>query len=219
MTTETAETMLLPRQLAIVPIAAHAATGDMPRLNAALSRGLDAGLTVSDCKEILVQMYAYAGFPRSLNALAELMRVLQTRKNQGIEDAPGRDPGPVPEGAALLAIGTANQTQVAGAPVKGAVFDFAPAIDQYLKTHLFGDIFARDNLDWKDRELATVAALAAMSGVEPQLRAHMRLSMNVGVSDQQLRQVAQGLADTVSTDASQRAHAALQTHLPQEGRH
>lgn len=219
MTIETAETTLLPRQQAIVPIAAHAAIGDMPRLNAALIRGLDAGLTVSDCKEILVQMYAYAGFPRSLNALAELMRVLQTRKDQGIEDAPGRDPGPVPEGAALLAAGTANQTQLAGVPVKGALFHFAPAIDQYLKTHLFGDIFARDNLDWKDRELATVAALAAMSGVEPQLQAHMRLSMNVGVSAQQLRQVVQVLADTVSADTSQRAQAALQAHLPQEGRH
>jgi alkylhydroperoxidase/carboxymuconolactone decarboxylase family protein YurZ len=217
MTIETAEPTLLPRQQAIVPIAAYAAIGDMPRLNAALSRGLDAGLTVSDCKEILVQMYAYAGFPRSLNALTELMRVLQTRKDQGIEDAPGRDPGPVPEGAALLAAGTANQTLLAGAPVKGALFDFAPAIDQYLKTHLFGDIFARDNLDWKDRELATVAALAAMTGVESQLQAHMRLSMNVGITAQQLRQVVQVIADSVGTDASQRAQAALQAHLPQEG--
>jgi alkylhydroperoxidase/carboxymuconolactone decarboxylase family protein YurZ len=215
MTTETTETTLEPRQQAIVPIAAHAAIGDMTGLNAALIRGLDAGLTVSDCKEILVQMYAYAGFPRSLNALSELMRVLQARKDQGIEDAPGRDAGPVPQGAALLAAGTANQTKLAGAPVKGALFDFAPAIDQYLKTHLFGDIFARDNLDWKDREIATVAALAAMSGVEPQLQAHMRLSMNVGVSAQQLRHVAQVLADTVSADASQRAQAALQAHLPQ----
>lgn len=217
MTTETPETTLLPRQQAIVPIAAHAAIGDMPHLNAALIRGLEAGLTVSDCKEILVQMYAYAGFPRSLNALTELMCVLQARKDQGIKDAPGRDPGPVPEGTVLLAAGTANQTQLAGAPVKGALFDFAPAIDQYLKTHLFGAIFARDNLDWKDRELATVAALAAMSGVEPQLQAHIRLSMNVGVSAQQLQQLVQVLADTVSADAGQRAQAALQGHLPQEG--
>lgn len=96
MTTETNETDLQPRQQAIVPIAAHAAIDDMPGLNAALIRGLDAGLTVSDCKEILVQMYAYAGFPRSLNALSELMRVLQARKDQGIEDAPGRDAGPIP---------------------------------------------------------------------------------------------------------------------------
>jgi hypothetical protein len=56
-----------------------------------------------------------------------------------------------------------------------------------------------------------------MSGVEPQLQAHIRLSMNVGVSAQQLQQLVQVLADTVSADASQRAQAALQVHLPQEG--
>lgn len=58
-------------------IAASAATGDIPALNAALHQGLDAGLTISDCREILVQLYAYAGFPRSLNALAELMKVAE----------------------------------------------------------------------------------------------------------------------------------------------
>lgn len=45
------------------------------------------------------------------------------------------------------------------------------------------------------------------------------LSMNVGVSAQQLRQVVRVLADTVSADTSQRAQVALQVHLPQEGRH
>jgi alkylhydroperoxidase/carboxymuconolactone decarboxylase family protein YurZ len=38
------------------------------------------------------------------------------------------------------------------------LFDFAPAIDEYLKTHLFGDIFERDSVDWQSRELATAGA-------------------------------------------------------------
>jgi hypothetical protein len=45
-----------------------------------------------------------------------------------------------------------------GVPVRGPLFDFAPAIDEYLKTHLFGDIFERDSVDWQSRELATAAA-------------------------------------------------------------
>lgn len=120
------EQVLSARQQAIVPIAAFTATGDLPRLHAALNQGLDAGLTVSDAKEILVQLYAYCGFPRSLNALTELMKVLEERKLSGIHDEPGRDPGPVPTGAELLALGTANQTKLAGAPVKGPLLDFAP---------------------------------------------------------------------------------------------
>ncbi|MEN3363445.1 MAG: hypothetical protein V7606_719 [Burkholderiales bacterium] len=205
---------LTARQQAIVPIAAFAAAGDMPKLNAALNQGLDAGLTVSDAKEILVQLYAYAGFPRSLNALGELMKVLEARKQRGIQDAPGHEPSrAIPKGDALLAAGTANQTKLAGAPVKGPLFDFAPAIDEYLKVHLFGDIFERDNLDWQSRELATVGMLSALPGAESQLQAHMNISMNVGLTSSQLRHLTQVLADRVDADAARRANEALDRQL------
>lgn len=205
----TPEANLSARQQVIAPLGALMATGDMARLHRALNHGLDAGLTVSDAREILVQLYAYAGFPRSLNALGELMKVLAERRQRGVQDAPGQEAGPVPTGDALLALGTANQTSLSGAPVKGPLFEFAPAIDQYLKTHLFGDIFGRDNLDWQSRELATVGALAAMPGVEPQLQAHIRISMNVGLSASQLRQVAQGLAERGQHEAALRVRTAL----------
>lgn len=197
------------KQQSIAPIAAAAALGDMAQLNTALNQGLDAGLTVSDAKEILVQLYAYAGFPRSLNALAELMKVVDARKQRGVQDAAGRDPGPLPTGQELLALGTANQTKLSGAPVRGALFEFAPQADEYLKTHLFGDIFARDNLDWQSRELATVGALAAMSGVEPQLEAHLRISLNVGLTTSQLRQLADVLGQRGQPEASRRIRTAL----------
>lgn len=207
------EQMLSPKQQALIPIAAFAAIGEIPQLNTALRRGLDAGLTVSQTKEVLVQMYAYAGFPRSLNALGELMKVLAERKQQGINDVAGEEPAPGPTGAELLSVGTANQTELSGTPVKGPLFDFAPAIDFYLKAHLFGDIFSRDNLDWRSRELATVSALAAMTGTEGQLQAHIRISMNVGLSEPQLRQVAVVLQKDVNLDAGQRANDALDRHL------
>jgi 4-carboxymuconolactone decarboxylase len=47
------------KQAAIVTIAAFTASGDLPKLSEALNEGLDAGLTISEIKEILVQMYAY----------------------------------------------------------------------------------------------------------------------------------------------------------------
>lgn len=204
------EQPLSAKQQAIAPIAAFAAAGDMSRLGSALDQGLDAGLSVSDVREILVQLYAYAGFPRSLNALAQLMRVIDARRQRGISDAPGREPGRnIPTGEALLVAGTANQTKLAGAPVTGPLFDFAPAIDRYLKTHLFGDIFERDNLDWQSRELATVAALAALAGVESQLKAHVGISLNVGVTVSQLRQLAHVLHECGDAVAAARVQAAL----------
>jgi len=207
---------LSPRQQAIPLLAAAAASSDMPQLNAALRRGLDAGLTLSETKEVLVQLYAYAGFPKSLNALGELMNVVREREAQGIATAPGRPPtGKVPVGDALRAVGTANQTRISGAPVTGPVMDFAPIINQYLQTHLFGDIFERDNLDWQSRELATVGALAVMPGVEAQLRSHMAASQRVGLSRAQLQHLAQLLAHSGYAAASARAVQALeQTPAP-----
>jgi quercetin dioxygenase-like cupin family protein len=202
---------LSARQQAIPLIAAAAATSNLPQLNAALNRGLDAGLSISEATEVLVQMYAYTGFPKSLNALGELMAVVETRKGQGIADAPGQPPrGEIPVGDALRVVGTANQTRISGAPVKGPVMEFAPVINQFLQTHLFGDIFERDNLDWQSRELATVGALAAMPGVEAQLRSHMAASQRVGLSREQLEHLVQLLAHSGDMAASARAAKALE---------
>lgn len=202
---------LSARQQAIPLIASFMASSNMAKLNTALNQGLDAGLTVNETKEILVQLYAYTGFPRSLNALNELMKVVEARKQRGINDVAGKEPvSPVPVGEELRRVGTANQTKISGAPVQGPLFDFAPVINQFLQTHLFGDIFARDNLDWQSRELATVGALAATPGVEAQLLSHTRASLRVGLSAGQLRQLAQVLREHGETDAATRAEHALQ---------
>ncbi|AWH25395.1 carboxymuconolactone decarboxylase family protein [Stenotrophomonas sp. YAU14D1_LEIMI4_1] len=202
-------TELDARQQAIIPISAFAAAGNMDGLRQALNQGLDAGLSVAETREILLQVYAYAGFPRSLNALGELMKVADARKQQGIQDDPGREPRkPIPTGDALLAAGTANQTTLAGGPVSGPLFDFAPQANEYLRTHLFGDIFERDSLDWQSRELATVSMLAAMSGVEPQLKSHIGISMNIGLRREQLSKLADVLEGRVSREAAERVRAA-----------
>lgn len=209
---------LSTKQRAVPLIAAAMAVSDMSGLSSALNLGLDAGLTVSEVKEVLVQLYAYTGFPRSLNALSELMKVLEARQQRGIQDAPGREPShPAPTGQNLIAAGKANQTQISGGPVRGPVFDFAPVINQYLQAHLFGDIFERDNLDWQSRELATVGALAATPGADLQLRSHMLASMRVGLSEAQLREVTKLLSSLDDPTVGERASAALNQALTLQG--
>lgn len=93
------------------------------------------------------------------------MTVIEARKQLGINDAPGKEPSsPSPKGEALMAAGTANQTKLSGAPVQGPLFDFAPVANEFLRTHLFGDIFERDNLDWQSGEIATVSMISALPG-------------------------------------------------------
>lgn len=211
--TNTASEYLSARQQAIVPIAAFGAAGDIPKLGTALDKGLDAGLTVNETKEVLMQLYAYAGFPRSLNALGELMKVVDARKHRGIQDPQGRVPSrAIPQGVALRSAGAANQTKLLGGPVKGPLFEFAPAIGEYLQTHLFGDIFERDNLDWQSRELATISMLSALPGAESQLQSHLGIGMNVGLTANQLRQVAEVLSINGIADHAGRVREALCRH-------
>ena len=68
---------------------------------------------------------------------------------KGIKDAAGREASPLPANKSSFELGTDIQMRLVGKPVSGAIYTFAPAIDQFLKGHLFGDIFGRDNLDFQ----------------------------------------------------------------------
>ena len=173
---------LTPRRQGLAVIAALEAKGDQAGLETALAEALDKGLTVSEAKEALSQLYAYTGFPRSLNALGTLKKVLDARLAAGIHDNPGKDADPLPTGYDALKQGTEVQTRLTGKPFN---YSFVPATDYYLKAHLFGDIFARDNMDWRTRELATIAALAARPETKPQMTAHIAIGKINGVTDAQ----------------------------------
>lgn len=142
---------LSSKQQSIIPIAAFTAKGDTEKLKGALAEGLQNGMTVNEIKEVLVQMYAYTGFPRSLTGLNTFIALLDERKTQGIEDEMGRDASPLPDNANIRELGTANQTTVIGRPASGRVYEFVPIIDTFLKEHLFGDIFSRDVLSFQER--------------------------------------------------------------------
>jgi alkylhydroperoxidase/carboxymuconolactone decarboxylase family protein YurZ len=206
---------LNPQQQATAAIGAFTAAGRLPQLREALTDGLDAGLTVNQITEILVQMYAYAGFPRSINALGTFMALLEQRRADGITDPDGEQPQPLPAGTNMLEVGTANQTRLSGAPVTGPLFEFAPAIDRFLKTHLFGDIFSRDNLDWQSREIATIAALASLDGVESQLRSHFGIALNTGLTETHLRDLIAVLRTRIGHEQGDRAAETLDNVLAQ----
>ncbi len=186
------ENSLNAKQQKIVTIAANTAIGNLDILKKELNAGLDAGLTIKQIKEVLVQMYAYAGFPRSLQGINTFMAVLDERKAKGINDLEGAEASPITDtrdkytrGREVLEkLTLTNQKNITGANA------FAPAIDTYLKEHLFADIFERDILTYFERELATISALTAMQGVDPMLQSHRNMGKNVGITHTQLEQIA-----------------------------
>jgi len=201
------------KEKAIIPIAAFAASGEIDKLKVSLNDGLEAGLTINETKEILGQLYAYAGFPRSLNALNAFMQVVEERESKGIDDELGPEPSPLPTDRTSLEFGTENQTKLIGVEVKGPLFDFSPQVDEYLKSHLFGDIFERDILTWKQREIATIATLANMTGVNSQLAAHYNISMNNNVSESELKEFINIIAEYCGQGVADNAQKVLNSVL------
>jgi 4-carboxymuconolactone decarboxylase len=203
---------LSAKQRSIIPIAAFTATGDLEQLRPALHAGLDAGLTVNEIKEILVQMYAYAGFPRSLNGIHTFMAVMDERQAKGITDEMGKDASPVPADMNKDAYGAKVRARLAGQdviPPPSGYQLFTPIIDTFLKEHLFADIFARDNLDDQSRELASIAALAGMTGTAGQLRFHLGAAMNTGLTEAQMQDFIAVLTSKVGTKEAESASEIL----------
>ena len=188
---------------AMTAIACYEAQGDQTSLATAINEGFDAGLTANQIKEALSQLYAYTGFPRSLNALGTLQKVMEQRGEVTI----GEESTPIPGSYDALKQGTEVQTKLSGQPFD---YKFCPAEDYYLKAHLFGDIFARDLLTHADRELVTVSALAGLEGVEPQLAAHVRGARNMGLTDAQLLAIPKVLQERVGKMEAHRVAVAIQ---------
>ncbi|MBV9868283.1 MAG: carboxymuconolactone decarboxylase family protein [Abitibacteriaceae bacterium] len=187
------------KQQSIVTVAALTAVGDLQKLHTALNRSLDAGLTINEVKDVLVQIYAYCGFPRSLNGINALMSVLEERKQKGIHDETGKTATPVADGDKYERGRKTLETltgQPQSKPAKG-FGEFAPTIDRFLKEHLFADIFDSDILTYQQRELATIAALAAMPGVQPQLASHLSMGLNTGLTESQLSEAFDLIASNI----------------------
>jgi 4-carboxymuconolactone decarboxylase len=196
----------------IVTISAFTAKGDLEQLRKSLNKGLDAGLTVNEIKEALVQLYAYCGFPRSLNAINTLMSVLDDRRERGITDVEGKTATPISDATDKYERGRKTLEALTGQPqsrpAKG-FGEFSPKIDRFLKEHLFADIFDSDVLSYQQRELVTISALAAMTGVESQLEAHLSMGMNTGLTESVLKQVFDLIEKEISKQQAETARKSL----------
>lgn len=200
---------LSAKQLAIVPIAALSAAGDSGRLKTAIGRGLERGLTVNEIQEIFTHQSAYAGFPRALNGMNTLQAVLKERQTRGIRDPQGEAATP-PDSTDYYALG--RQTlQTLGSPAADSVIANHEGIDRALKAHLFGYLFARDNLNYVNRELVTVSTIAALGKADAQLRSHLGITQKLGIDAKQLRRVFDVLEKEVSPAVAAYAHDVFNT--------
>ncbi|GAO30687.1 carboxymuconolactone decarboxylase family protein [Geofilum rubicundum] len=208
----TTSRQLTLKQQNIVAIAALTAQGELQTLKPALNAGLQAGLTINEIKEIMVHLYAYCGFPRSIRGLQTLMEVLDERKAKGIEDELGADASPINDERSKYDRGKANLEELVGRQLnepQTGYAAFAPIIEVFLKEHLFAAIFDRDVLSFTERELVTISVISAIGGAEPMLKSHLAICLNLGLSPQQLIEFVSIIKSTVGKKEAKSAHLVL----------
>lgn len=77
----------------------------------------------------------------------------------------------------------------AGQAVVESLQDICPDLARYVIEFPFGDIYSREGLDLKSREIATVAALTALGNCQPQLKVHLNAALNVGCTETEIKEI------------------------------
>lgn len=175
----------------IVAISSLIAQGAIPELKVHLNGALNTGSTINEVKEIILQMSVYCGFPKCINGMKALRQVLEERKALGINDKEGKTASTNTTidkytlGAKFLAILKDNQEQI----LKENFQNLSPELVRLTIEYGYGDIFSRDNLDKKYRQISTISALATLGNAQPQLKFHIEAGLNIGLTVDEIKEI------------------------------
>ena len=88
-----------------------------------------------------------------------------------------------------LETGMENLRKIDGADGKAvmeSLKDIAPDLGNYIVEFAFGEIYSREGLSFKEREMITLASLLTAGGCEPQLEVHIQGALNVGIAPEKI---------------------------------
>jgi 4-carboxymuconolactone decarboxylase len=180
------------RSKEIAVVAALTAMGNaQAQLKVHLNGALNTGSTVNEVKEVILQMSVYSGFPSCINGMNALKEVLAERGRQGVPDEKGRGPA-VTDRSDRLKLGEQELSRLDGAMVEklgSAYNDLSPELVRFTLEYGYADIFSRDNLDRRYRQIATIAALTALGTARPQLEFHIGAALNIGLAVEEIKEI------------------------------
>jgi 4-carboxymuconolactone decarboxylase len=162
-----------------------------PQLKVHINGALNTGSTINEVKEVILQMAVYSGFPSCINGMNAVKEVLAERQQHGIEDNIGDLPLGT-EKADRLQSGEQELSKLDASmaeKLKAAYNDFSPDLVKFTLEFGYADIFSRNNLDHKYRQVATIAALTALGNAVPQLKFHINGGLNIGLTDENIKEI------------------------------
>lgn len=175
----------------VAAVASLIAQGAMPQLKVHLGGALNTGCTIVEVKELILHMSGYVGFPKTINAMNALKEVLEERKINGIADKEGtpfekKDTlSRYETGTKYLALLDENQEQV----IKDAYENFSPELMNFIIEYGYGDVYSRESLDKRYRQIASIAALTTLGDAQPQLKFHIKAGIHIGLTVDEVKEI------------------------------
>ncbi len=175
----------------VAAVASLVAQRAIPEMKVHFNGALNSGCTVNEVKELVLHMSAYIGFPKTICAMNTLKEVLTERKTEGINDKQGKETitndnrTRYDRGSEYLFQLDANQEQL----LKETYDDFSPELVHFVIEYGYGDIYSRETLDKKYRQIATISALTTMGNAPSQLNFHICAGLNIGLTADEIKEV------------------------------
>jgi 4-carboxymuconolactone decarboxylase len=176
----------------IAVVAALTAMGTaQPQLKVHINGALNTDSSINEVKEVILQMSAYAGFPSCINGMNALKDVLKERQENGIKDSVGKTATESIQ-TDRLKLGKQELSKLDHMQVQkleNTYDDFSTELVKLTIEYPYGDIYSRDNLDLKHRQIATISALTAMGNAQPQLKFHINAGLNIGLTVENIKEI------------------------------
>jgi 4-carboxymuconolactone decarboxylase len=176
----------------IAVVAALTAMGTaQPQLKVHINGALNTGSSISEVKEVILQMAVYSGFPSCINGMNALKEVLKERQEHGKIDEIGKIATDTTHSDRLKLgeqeLSTLDSLQAD--KLRNAYNAFSPELVKLVLEFGYADNFSRDSLDKKYRQIATIAALTALGNAQPQLRFHINAGLNIGLTVENIKEI------------------------------
>jgi len=171
---------LSPRDRSLVVISVLIATNKPAQLTGHLGRALTNGVTPVEASGVLTHLAFYAGWPNAVSALEVYDQVYSART---VDFASLQAQGQAPPAVAGRFRGSAE----------ASLETVAPKFARLSRDVVLGDLWRRSDLTLRDRNLVTIAALAAM-GEADQLEPYLRGGLDAGLTRAEITEALTHLA-------------------------
>ena len=175
----------------IAVVAAMTALGNCtPQLKIHIAGALNTGSSAEEIVEVILQMCAYAGFPRCINAMISLKEVFEELKITNQLSSESYDTNA--SGNERMKKGEIELNNLFPSQINilnDTLGKISPDLVKFIIEFGYGDIYSRNILSKKHRQIATIAALSAMGNASSQLIFHIKAGLNIGLTSDEINEI------------------------------